>query len=150
MSGEKMKLISHRGNITGPNHERENHPDYITAAWRKGYDVEIDVWLKDGKFFLGHDNPTYEVDWKFLTNPALWCHAKNIDALSAMLNCGAHCFWHQSDDVTLTSKGFMWTFPGQQLTKMSVCVMPGFKTEQDISNCYGICSDWIQNYRAVI
>lgn len=146
MFGEKIKLISHRGNIDGPNKERENHPDYITAAWQKGYDVEIDVWLKNGKFFLGHDEPQYIVDWKFLTNPALWCHAKNIDALSAMLNCGAHCFWHQNDDVVLTSKGFMWTYPGRELTRMSVCVMPGITTNQNLSNCYGVCSDWVKNY----
>lgn len=141
-----MVLISHRGNIEGPNPALENHPDYITNAWHKGYDVEIDVWLENGKFILGHDVPQYEVDWKFLANQALWCHAKNIEALSAMLNSGAHCFWHQADDVVLTSKGFMWTFPKKRLTKMSVCVLPGPSTEQDLTRCYGVCSDWIKNY----
>jgi len=27
-----MKLIAHRGNINGPNPEKENHPDYINTA----------------------------------------------------------------------------------------------------------------------
>ena len=45
-----MKLISHRGNLEGPNPERENHPDYIYGALQAGYDVEIDVWWVEGKF----------------------------------------------------------------------------------------------------
>jgi hypothetical protein len=139
-----MIYISHRGNLNGGDVTLENHPDYIMKAYREGYDVEIDVWKIGRKFFLGHDEPCYEVDWKFLTNPAFWCHAKNIDALSAMLNCGAHCFWHQNDDVTLTSKGFMWTYPGINLTRMSICVMPELDDyKQDFGVSYGVCSDFI-------
>ena len=55
-----MKLIAHRGNITGPKPELENSPDYIFEAIKKGFDVEVDVWYgTDGKFMLGHDNPDY-------------------------------------------------------------------------------------------
>ena len=36
-------LISHRGNVTGPNSDRENHPDYIDRAIEKGFDVEVDI-----------------------------------------------------------------------------------------------------------
>jgi hypothetical protein len=53
-----MILISHRGNLNGPNPERENHPDYIWEALRAGFEVEIDVWWVEGKFKLGHDEPT--------------------------------------------------------------------------------------------
>ena len=56
-----MKLISHRGNINGPNKEQENHPDYITSALKQGYDVEVDVWLIDGNIVLGHDEPQYDL-----------------------------------------------------------------------------------------
>tara|TARA_A100001515_G_scaffold112360_1_gene93522 strand:- start:108 stop:545 length:438 start_codon:yes stop_codon:yes gene_type:complete len=142
-----MKLISHRGNVKGPSVENENRPDYVIEAWQQGYDVEVDVWLKSNKFFLGHDNPQYEVDEIFLGHPSLWCHAKNIDALYAMINLGIHCFWHQSDDVALTSRGWLWTYPGKQLTKSSICLMPGPESDMDFSNCGGICSDWIHNYR---
>jgi len=38
-----MKLISHRGNLFGPNPTNENNPDYILNAIELGYDVEIDV-----------------------------------------------------------------------------------------------------------
>ena len=56
-----MRLIAHRGNITGPDPSRENHPDYIRQAIDLGYNVEIDVWRIGGKFILGHDEPQYEI-----------------------------------------------------------------------------------------
>ena len=55
-----MKLISHRGNTSGPNPEKENSPEYIIAALLAGYEVEIDVWFENGKFMLGHSEPQYE------------------------------------------------------------------------------------------
>ena len=57
-----MILISHRGNISGENPEKENHPEYIDKAISLGYDVEIDVWDDSGKIVLGHDVPQYEID----------------------------------------------------------------------------------------
>ena len=110
-----MIFISHRGNMTGINPKRENEPLYIVEALEKGFDVEIDVWYKKGQFYLGHDEPQYKVKREFLQNRKLWCHAKNIEALNKMLKEDIHCFWHQEDDVTLTSKGFMWTYPGKKI-----------------------------------
>ncbi len=60
-----MILISHRGNITGANPSRENSPDYIQEALEADYNVEIDVWYKDKKWNLGHDEPQYEVESNF-------------------------------------------------------------------------------------
>ena len=92
-----MRLISHRGNIAGKQPGLENMPEYIKDTLEKGYDVEIDVWWKNG-FLLGHDEPMYHVDLEFLKNQKLWCHAKNIEALYEMQKNGIHCFWHQEDD----------------------------------------------------
>ena len=143
-----MIYISHRGNLNGPNTQKENHPDYIKKAWMQGFDVEVDVWYVDNQFCLGHDEPQYEVDWKFLSNPSFWCHAKNIEALSIMLNCNAHCFFHNTDDATLTSKGIIWTYPGKFLTNKSICVMPENKSfKVDWKKAYGVCSDYIQELR---
>ena len=61
-----MKLISHRGNLNGPNKEHENHPDYIWEALQAGYEVEIDVWWVDGKFKLGHDEPQYDFPFELI------------------------------------------------------------------------------------
>jgi hypothetical protein len=140
-------LISHRGNIRGPNTEKENSPSYIMETLNLGFDVEIDVWFIDNQFYLGHDKFDYKIDKSFLINPKLWCHAKNIDALNEMLKVNIHCFWHQVDDVVLTSKQFIWTYPGRNIAKTkAIAVMPEIVKDWDISNAYGICSDYISKY----
>tara|TARA_Y100000034_G_scaffold133668_1_gene199805 strand:- start:2365 stop:2787 length:423 start_codon:yes stop_codon:yes gene_type:complete len=134
-------LISHRGNINGSNPEMENKPEYIQEALDLGYDVESDVWFIDGNFFLGHDEPQYKVNEKFLQEVGVWCHAKNIDALNQMIENGKiHCFFHQEDDVTLTSRGYLWTYPGKELTSNSIAVLPDKKPDVEVA---GICSDFI-------
>ena len=140
-----MILISHRGNISGPNTEFENHPDYLNKALKMGYNVEMDVWYQKNKWYLGHDEPQYEIDMTFLLNNLFWCHAKNIEAFKKMLLRGMHCFWHQKDDVALTSRGYIWTYPGKQLTAKSICVLPE-KQKIETFNCMGACSDYIENY----
>jgi hypothetical protein len=141
-----MILISHRGNINGKDEDRENHPDYIDEAIAEGYDVEVDVWYKDEEWYLGHNEPKYRINLKYLKNDKFWCHAKNIEALNKMLKQDIHCFWHQKDDVTLTSKGYMWTYPGKLLTDNSITVLP--EINNDIpKKCLGICSDYIVNYK---
>jgi hypothetical protein len=56
-------LISHRGNVNGPNADKENHPDYIIQALQLGYNVEIDVWYTNNNWYLGHDNPVFEIKY---------------------------------------------------------------------------------------
>lgn len=58
-------------------------------------------------------------------------------------------FWHQEDDVTITSIGYFWTYPGKQLTKNSIAVMPETKDFIEINNAYGICSDYIEKYKNI-
>ena len=38
-----FKVISHSGNVKGPNREKENKPNNILEVIKLGYDVEIDV-----------------------------------------------------------------------------------------------------------
>ena len=87
-----MIYISHRGNINGPNPDKENDPIYIFSALAEGYDVEIDVWVKNSMVYLGHDRPSHSVNEKMLQIPGLWCHAKNIEALAYMTDNGVNCF----------------------------------------------------------
>jgi len=138
-------LISHRGNLNGKVEEAENKPDYIQNAIELGYDVEVDVWFLDGKFWLGHDKPQYQTDYTFLMNEKLWCHAKNLDALFEMKKYAIHYFWHETDTVTLTSKNYVWAFPGKQPINGSIAVMPELYND-DVSKCVGICSDFIKQY----
>tara|TARA_B100001250_G_C19778610_1_gene780791 strand:- start:543 stop:974 length:432 start_codon:yes stop_codon:yes gene_type:complete len=141
-----MILISHRGNLNGPIPERENSPEYINHAIKKGYNVEIDVWFKNKSFYLGHDKPMYKVKTNYLINKKLWCHAKNLEALEVLKKAKAHFFWHQKDDIVLTSKGYFWTYPGKKLFKNSICVLPENSNKKKFE-CFGICSDYIENYK---
>jgi hypothetical protein len=145
-----MILIAHRGNVFGPNKTLENHPDYILAAIKSGYDVEIDVRVVDQKLYLGHDEPQYEISSLFLREHSdrLWCHAKNLEALEWLLTHDIHAFWHQEDDYTLTSKNFIWVYPNKRLAVRSICVLPELGFSGDLSKCYGICSDFVEDIKA--
>tara|TARA_R110000824_G_scaffold333546_1_gene520145 strand:- start:62 stop:508 length:447 start_codon:yes stop_codon:yes gene_type:complete len=138
--------IAHRGNLAGPNPEKENHPDYIKKALTIGYNVEVDVHHREGKWWLGHDGPTYQVDKDFFYNNMLWCHAKNLEALQQLAVLGVHYFWHQTDDVALTSRGYFWTYPGKELTNKSIAVMPEKTDGDNFTNCAGICTDLVLEY----
>jgi hypothetical protein len=143
-----MILISHRGNINGKIVEKENHPSYIDEAINLGYDVEIDMWWIDGKTYLGHDVPQYEVDDEWLTERInkLWVHCKNIELLNWIRSTTLHYFWHEEDTLTLTSKNQIWAYPGKQPILGSIAVMPEINKD-NISLCIGICSDYIKNYK---
>ena len=142
------KLISHRGNISGPNISLENDPTYILEALSLGYDCEVDIWLVEKELYLGHDEPTYKTSIEFLSmhEESLWVHCKNFEALEyfnekKQLNY----FWHQEDNFTLTSKGYIWTYPGNVIGDNSVIV----DNEKKVSayKCFGLCSDYVEMYK---
>lgn len=143
-------FISHRGNINGELKDRENNPNYIDEAIGLGFDVEIDLWLIDNDLFLGHDIHQYkiDIDWIDDRSHKLWVHCKNTESISFLNNhiYSFNYFWHQEDIVTLTSKGFIWAYPGKQPILNSIAVMPELYND-DISKCLGICSDYISKYK---
>lgn len=143
-----MILISHRGNIDGSDPSKENHPDYIKKALNKGYDVEIDLWYTNNELMLGHDEPQYKIDFHWLTKRKknLWVHCKNIECLQFLHDKDINFFWHEKDTVTITSKGYIWAYPGKQPIKKSIAVMPEIEGD-DISLCDGICSDIITKWK---
>lgn len=152
-------LIAHRGLMDGPDRDKENTVIAITSARNEGYDVEIDVWYHDQSWWLGHDGPTTPVDLEWLIEVDAdqhgcldqhhaWIHAKSIQTLYQlqMHKWPGHVFFHENDPVVLTSSNHIWTFPGQELTPFSICVMP--ENTDAINHCaelnvYGFCSDWI-------
>ena len=146
-----MKLIAHRGNINGPNPDRENTECYILEALSHGFMAEVDVWVINNQFYLGHDRAEYQTSLNFLANDNLICHAKNLAALERLLKFGIHCFYHQNDDATLTSRGIPWLYPGN-LCDLSIIVMPEWESInygsqtwlEYITNieCYGVCTDY--------
>ena len=148
-----MILISHRGNINRIIPERENDPKYIIEAISNGVEVEIDVWFVNGKFKLGHDGPKYDFPHELLEHQSnkLWLHCKNLEAVSQfnILDPNGsylNYFWHQKDDVTLTSKGYIWAYPGKQPIEGSIAVMPELNND-DLTKCAGICSNYILKHK---
>jgi hypothetical protein len=154
-----MKLIAHRGLFNGPNTVLENQPQQVELALSLGFDAEIDVWYdRDSGFTLGHDHPTYPVKLDWLDQAGLWIHAKNLDAL-ALLSGKRNVFWHESDDHTLTSKGYVWSSPGKGTTSANgIQVMPEYcmsKHSIDFADvvlqpCFGICSDYVQQIKELL
>jgi hypothetical protein len=148
-----MKLIAHRGNINGPNPLEENNPEYVEYAIEQGFDVEVDIRYEpeNQSFYLGHDDPQYTVGWYWLSKHSqnLWIHCKNLDSLYEFSKntSSFNYFWHQTDHFTLTSKNYIWTYPGQTYTSKSVIVMPelSYKNIQELRAyyCFGICSDFV-------
>lgn len=148
-----MIYISHRGNTNGRIEEAENKPTYIDDAIHLGYHVEIDVWFVDGNWWLGYDKPKYQIstEWLEERQDNLWIHCKNVDAMVELESGNKHYdgfnfFWHETDTLTLTSLSFIWAYPGKQPIKGSIAVMPEIYNE-DVSQCYGICSDVIEKYK---
>lgn len=139
-----VRLIAHRGNVNGPNPDRENHPSYIEEALAQGFDVEIDVWLVDEKWSLGHDHPQYELpSLDLLRRSGVWVHCKNMAALEALVtDPSIHCFFHDRDDYTLTSRNVLWTYPNRALPQRnSVAVMFDRPEELLPQRPLGICAD---------
>jgi hypothetical protein len=136
-----MKLISHRGNLLGKS-KYENDPNQVESVLHMGHDCEIDFWFVNNKYYLGHDEPVYEVKRSFLQQKGLWIHCKNLEALE-QIPSKTNYFWHQNDDFTLTSKGYIWTFPEKNVGKKSIIVDNSSDWREKKYNCFAVCSDYI-------
>ena len=142
-----MIIIAHRGNKTGPS-SQENKPNYLLSALEKGLNVEVDVWVHNGKWFLGHDAPLYEVSYNFISMENMWIHCKNYDALNRLSETNLNYFWHQEDAYTLTSHNFIWAYPGRYGTSNTIAVLPEYTTlsNNELNNFCGICTDYTERY----
>ena len=149
-----MNFIAHRGNMYGPNPALENRYSYILEAYNTCGKVEIDLQTHNGVLYLGHDEPQEEVRDEikdFITQPGVYCHSKDTESLSKLLTYGAHTFYHETDPVTFTSRGFMWCFPGvyvKDITKAIWLDMPWHPLPQKtITACFAVCGDYWAPYR---
>jgi len=141
-----MKFIAHRGNLYGPDKDKENKPETIEEAIRHGFDCEIDVWYIHERFYLGHDYPETPISLDFLTNhlDRLWIHCKHIDSL-IILKDKFNCFYHDKDIYTITTKGFIWGNINSPCNKHIIQVMPE-KSGVLSSECCGVCTDFPFRY----
>jgi len=142
-----MLYISHRGNIDKKDTSTENSPSKIEICIKSGYDVEVDIRYIHGDWWLGHDENQYKVsvEWINKISKKLWIHCKNYEALFKCHNQWNY-FWHEKDSYTITSKGYIWAYPGCSVNHRSVCVMPEWNNHKtdNIREVYAICSDNIE------
>lgn len=136
-----MIKIAHRGNTVGPS-PLENSPGFLLEAISKGFDVEVDIRFTNQGWFLGHDGPIYKIGDMFIDQikENAWFHCKNLDALEKLNNNMHKFFWHQQDDFTLTSNGYIWTYPNKETTNKSIIV--DLNLDKKYKNIYGICTDY--------
>ena len=144
-----MRIIAHRANLDGPD-IYENSPESLFQAIIAGFDVELDVRLHDNKLYLGHDRPQYVLDTGMMLRikDRAWLHCKNFEALD-YLNKNFpdfNYFWHDSDKYTITSKGFIWAYPGEVANSNTVVVLPE-TTNQNLDGVYAICTDYPRKYK---
>jgi glycerophosphoryl diester phosphodiesterase len=145
----EVKVIAHRGNVYGPNKDRENSPNYLLEAIDLGFDVEVDVWVSEDKIYLGHDGPEYFVTLDFLSSikNRAWYHCKNLEALILLQSTSDKYkyFYHESDKYTLTSTGHVWTYPGEKYFINSIVVDLNKNYFYELNSLYAICVDYAVN-----
>lgn len=146
-----MIVISHRGNLTGPS-SKEN----TLEAWKEFCELkitknvvtycELDLWYHNGTYWLGHDQPVQGIDSGLLWDMAIVWHCKNFAACKHLSwQSEGHFFFHEDDPYTITSKGWVWAAPGQQVNESTVIVCKDLestiKTVRE-GKAMGVCTDY--------
>lgn len=144
-----MIYIAHRGLIDGHDDDKENNPEWIRKVLDMGYSAEIDLRYASGKLMLGHDKGIHPVSLDFLleNRQKLWIHTKDFEAMEYVSGRGLNHFWHDTDEYTMTSFGYIWCYPGKKLPSTGICVQPEWDSSFDYNNfkpkCMGICSKYV-------
>jgi hypothetical protein len=166
-----MFIIAHRGNLQGARTSgggifgENSMPAIENAIFQHNLYAEIDVWLHEGEIWGGHDGPHHNIhdvfNNKYLAS-RIFFHAKTPETLHYLIK---HCtdplgdyynmygdiFFHGADQVALTAKKLLWTYPDRALTPRSIAVMPEFFRDQDakdaifngkITHIAGVCTDY--------
>tara|TARA_X000000950_G_C13921158_1_gene663459 strand:+ start:16679 stop:17146 length:468 start_codon:yes stop_codon:yes gene_type:complete len=145
-----LKIISHRGNTSGPVPKNENLPSYIDKALEEGFDVEIDLRKIKDEFYLGHDKTDYKVSLEWLENRKenLWIHTKNFNAFESLLEINRNFifFYYTSEPLVLVSNGKIWTHSPKKIANPKNCIIPLLgKTDlgkSNVKNWFGVCTDF--------
>jgi hypothetical protein len=154
------RFICHRGNLQQKFVPDENKPDLLEQRIREGYSVELDVWYQKEKYWLGHDEPQYEVEFEWLMKnlESKYIHCKNGETFAHLLSkCGrlgynANVFYHTNEDYALTSRGHIIVLPGKSLLHGSVNMMPEMaairRPLSEWNKTFAFCSDSVSQGKA--
>lgn len=147
-----MRIISHRGNLSGPS-AFENSVTVIDSCKDRGLSVELDVWKLPGEDFyrLGHDEPRLNqaVPLRFLEDPQVFLHCKNEAAYESLkVNQRVQCFKHDEEPFVLVepSKSIKWlhsSYSGEPDPSAILVVLgkPDASKLTYYTGFYGICTD---------
>ncbi|CAB5221562.1 hypothetical protein UFOVP245_188 [uncultured Caudovirales phage] len=103
-----MIIISHRGLVDGDDPTKENNPTAIAAALGEFFLVYIDLWMVEGKPFLGTDGPVYPMPEDFIHNPDVILCPRDRMAVNFVAIRDAHFVIPTTGDYTLTSYKWLW------------------------------------------
>lgn len=125
----------------------------LATALELGLNVEADVRLFKNELWLGHNQPDYLVPKYFKQyGDRIWWHAKDIPTICYLLEKGVNCFFHNTDECTITSRGILWIYPEKTLVNNCVAVIKGETsyTKEQLLQCHGICSDSLKDIQLMI
>tara|TARA_R110000772_G_scaffold249530_1_gene363778 strand:- start:18401 stop:18871 length:471 start_codon:yes stop_codon:yes gene_type:complete len=147
---KEVKLISNKGNTEGSYADKENTPDYVLDALKKGYNVKIDIWLDDGQLRLYTNKPDAKISEMFLCNQYmfLWIQCKNIESFQylMMYKSFLNFFYNEIDNFSLTSQRYIWT-KAQGSDKLGVRSVIECNSAKEYAkeikdqSIYGVCSN---------
>lgn len=152
-----MILISHRGNITGRIPDSENRPSYIQDTITLGYDVEIDVRMKEEQLYLGHDYAQYrvELEWLLERKDRLWIHTKDFESLDLLIDKGLRIFYHEQERQTIINNtNLIWSHDLGSISSKSIIPLLDLESINEYGhlaqNVYGVCSDYLHEVKALL
>ncbi len=141
--------IYHRGNSRGAP-TVENNPRHLSTLVGAGHHVEVDVWIRDGVFCVGHDRPEHPVSlsWLEALAPRALIHCKDgatfvgLRAMFAERGIAADLFYHTTEDYALSTGGKIIVYPGKEVFPNCLSMMPESVNRDPIAEtCAEICSD---------
>lgn len=141
--------ILHRGNSLN-NPAVENSPEKLLELVRTNHHVELDIWSRSGKLFLGHDGPEIEVSYDWLLNviSRALIHCKDgrtfrdLRTWFAERAIAANLFYHTTEDYALSTNDWVITYPGKTTFRGFLSMMPESASKDPLAeDCFAVCSD---------
>lgn len=141
-----IEIISHRGNLIGPNPDLENKPTQIELA-SKFFIVEVDIRKIKNEYFLGHDFPQHcvSLEWLNKHKSRLFLHCKNNEAYSCNKLTEFHRFVHENENTVVCSKGYIIKHPNFKPVENSYNMMPEiseYETIETVLKSKAVCTDF--------
>jgi len=103
-----VRLIAHKGLWQGSDNNTANTTKQLKMALKAGYDVECDIIERDGKLWLGHDEPKEEIDIEFLKDSRIFAHAKDERAYKILIKENIQSFMQNNEILSEIENSNLW------------------------------------------